>query len=355
MHSLNEATCPGTGQESERFGNSSYANGAHATALGFGATSDGEDATATGHSSVANGVGSVANGKGASATYDRSMAFGAGATATAMGQIVFGSGTYHSTDVYFGKGVTHASPVAVTIHGTGGSGSDVAGADLIHAAGRGTGSAPGGSYKIQTAPAGSSGSSLNTLVDRVVVSSAGVVSVTGSVTVTGAVQTGAELKVMSASPLLWFVDTTATDTGFFVYCDAGKLRIAASTDAGSVTSTAMTVDRSNGHVGFGTTSPTSRLHVVGGDLRIQSAAPFIWLTDTTTADTGFFIYCDGGILRIASATDAGGVTAQLVAIDRTAGDVEVVTADKGLILKSPDGTRYRIKVANGGTINISAA
>lgn len=56
----------------------------------------------------------------------------------------------------------------------------------------------------------------------------------------------------------------------------------------------------NGNVGVGTTSPVSRLTVTGGDAEI---------TDTT----------------------------------------------KGVILKSPDGTRYRITVANGGTLTITAA
>ena len=35
-------------------------------------------------------------------------------------------------------------------------------------------------------------------------------------------------------------------------------------------------------------------------------------------------------------------------------DIEIEQASKGLILKSPDGTRYRVSVANGGTISIAA-
>lgn len=37
------------------------------------------------------------------------------------------------------------------------------------------------------------------------------------------------------------------------------------------------------------------------------------------------------------------------------GDVEITDATKGVILKSPDGTRYRLTAANGGTLTISAA
>lgn len=37
------------------------------------------------------------------------------------------------------------------------------------------------------------------------------------------------------------------------------------------------------------------------------------------------------------------------------GDVEVTDATKGIILKSPDGTRYKLTIANGGTVTVSAA
>jgi hypothetical protein len=41
-------------------------------------------------------------------------------------------------------------------------------------------------------------------------------------------------------------------------------------------------------------------------------------------------------------------------VEVTGGDLEASTATKGLILKSPDGTRYRVTVANGGTLSVSA-
>lgn len=37
------------------------------------------------------------------------------------------------------------------------------------------------------------------------------------------------------------------------------------------------------------------------------------------------------------------------------GGVEVTDATKGVILKSPDGTRYKLTIANGGTVTVSAA
>jgi hypothetical protein len=48
---------------------------------------------------------------------------------------------------------------------------------------------------------------------------------------------------------------------------------------------------------------------------------------------------------------AANTTANLVVKNN---DIEVEQISKGLILKSPDGTRYRVSVANGGTISIAA-
>ena len=36
------------------------------------------------------------------------------------------------------------------------------------------------------------------------------------------------------------------------------------------------------------------------------------------------------------------------------GNVEVTTSSQGIILKSPDGTRYKITIANGGTLTVTA-
>lgn len=41
-------------------------------------------------------------------------------------------------------------------------------------------------------------------------------------------------------------------------------------------------------------------------------------------------------------------------VEVAGGDLETSTSTKGLILKSPDGTRYRVAVANGGALTVSA-
>lgn len=70
------------------------------------------------------------------------------------------------TDIYFGNGLKAASPVAYTIHGVGGSGSNIAGGDITLAGGQGTGTGVGGDVHQKTAPAGTTGSSANSLVER---------------------------------------------------------------------------------------------------------------------------------------------------------------------------------------------
>ena len=49
-----------------------------------------------------------------------------------------------------------------------------------------------------------------------------------------------------------------------------------------------------------------------------------------------------------------GTTSPSSKLQVSAGDVEVDTIAKGVILKSPDGTRYRVTVANGGTLSVAA-
>jgi len=84
------------------------------------------------------------------------------------------------TDAYFGSsgsGYSSATPAAITFHGTLGLGTDIAGAAFNLAGGAGTGAGAGGAVNIQTAPAGSTGTSVNALVTSLSVASTGVVTI----------------------------------------------------------------------------------------------------------------------------------------------------------------------------------
>lgn len=180
----------GSGMQSERFGYGATSAGISSLSVGRNASVSGDysvavgaSANAAGSYSFASGVlanaaanGSIAIGKSATATSSHlgSIVIGTDATSTAAGQLVIGGPNYNVTQGYFGRGVTHALPTSFTINATGGSGTDIAGANLLFAGGRGTGTGVGGDIVLQTAAAGgSTGAGLNTLVERLRVTSAG--------------------------------------------------------------------------------------------------------------------------------------------------------------------------------------
>lgn len=145
------------------------------TAVGHGAGS----AAGTGSSRLTL-VGSFADLSGGA--YSDGLALGYGATLRASNQGVIGSGSAPITDLYIGEGVHDASPpTGVTINATGGSGSNVAGAPLRIAGGKGTGTGAGGKVLIATAPAGASGATQNALVDRAEWDSAGLLHTYGAI------------------------------------------------------------------------------------------------------------------------------------------------------------------------------
>jgi len=86
---------------------------------------------------------------------------------TAAHQCIIGSNDSNAyIDNYYLNGVTHTAPYSVTINATGGSGSNVAGANLTDTAGKATGNAASGNKKSQTSVKGASGSTLQSLTDR---------------------------------------------------------------------------------------------------------------------------------------------------------------------------------------------
>jgi len=118
------------------------------------------------------------------------IAIGRAASATATAQFIAGSSLYPASDIYFGKGVTNATPTTWVANGTGGSGTNISGGSVTIAGGRGTGTGLGGSITLQVAAAGVSGSSLNTLVSIITIASTGLISYPTTVTAGGT--TGAQ-------------------------------------------------------------------------------------------------------------------------------------------------------------------
>lgn len=95
-----------------------------------------------------------------------SIALGAYATVYKSNQMAVGSDPSPIQEIWLGNGVSTAiAPAGVQVASSGGSGTNVAGEDLILAGGPGTGSASGGNAIFKYAPAGASGSTWNSLVE----------------------------------------------------------------------------------------------------------------------------------------------------------------------------------------------
>jgi hypothetical protein len=165
----------------ERFGEGATAQYNSGSAFGYNASTTDDHASAFGAfsssamSGCAFGYSASSGGSAVALGWDstaanNSIAIGYLAN-SAANQFVSGSGTIPIDNVFFGKGSTHATPTAYAINGTGGSGTNIAGANLVLAGGKGTGTGAGGSVLIQVAPAGLTGSSLNALQTAVTVAS----------------------------------------------------------------------------------------------------------------------------------------------------------------------------------------
>ena len=133
----------------------------------------------------------------------------------------------------------------------------------------------------------------------------------------------------------------------------------------SGSSTSMRID-TGGNVGIGTTSPAQKL-TVEGNTTSQYVANF---RNTGTTGRGLVVRTDsdavgGDILSLFSGSSykfwfgrdgrlgLGSANPQSK-IEVNGGDVEVKGSTNGIILESPDGTRYRVTVANGGTLSVAA-
>lgn len=93
---------------------------------------------------------------------------------TAARQFVVGSADGYVNEGYFGSGVLVASPVHFRLQTCGGVGTNIAGANFTLAAGKGTGSGTPGALIFQTSTAESSGSTLQTLSEKMRIDGVGI-------------------------------------------------------------------------------------------------------------------------------------------------------------------------------------
>lgn len=135
-------------------------------AFGRSASANNDNSVAFGPSAVA-GTHSVAVGVSATATTG-GIALGQSANASSVNHFVAGSTATDAfiSNVFIGNGITAAAPQSVVYNATGGSGTNIAGASLSLAGGKGTGNAAGGAIPFLTSDAGGSGTTLQTLTEK---------------------------------------------------------------------------------------------------------------------------------------------------------------------------------------------
>ncbi len=212
---------------SERFGASSTCgNHVNCTAIGSSSSGTADGSTAIGQNTSA-AQQSVAIGAGAAAGGGSGTALGAGTSAPGQGTIALGcsaagqsshymvvggstGASCNITDVFLGSGVNENASPMVTIHATGGTGTNSAGADIGIDGGYSTGNAKAGSVRIQTATPVASGSGFGSQVDRFVVRGGPISLTSGAAAVVDDVQL--PTLAMTGGKIIWtIICTDGTD------------------------------------------------------------------------------------------------------------------------------------------------
>ncbi len=160
-------------QGSTAMGYHALARVAQSCAYGNQAQAQAYRAIAMGSFANANNINSMALGPYAYANFMNSLAVGPGARTSAANQAVFGGEGAGYTDVWFGQGnqvgLNGGTVGNFTIHGEESLTANTAGGELLLAGGRGTGTANGAPVRVQRGKPGSTGTTLNTLFDRLIV------------------------------------------------------------------------------------------------------------------------------------------------------------------------------------------
>lgn len=172
-----------TGNNGTSVGASSSAANS-AVAIGTSATASSTGATAVGGNTVASGANSLAlNGQAAF-----SESIGIQGITTAANQLVIGRDVVEITEAYIGTGVTSNNggfAGSIVLNATGGVGTNVVGGNFTIAGGKGTGNAAGGVIIFQTSTAVASGTTLQSLANKIQINGSGILAYNGVMPTSG--------------------------------------------------------------------------------------------------------------------------------------------------------------------------
>ena len=349
-------------------GQGSSTTGNNSIAIGNGATAA-QEAIALGMNADAM-LNGVALGYGATTDGNNRIVIGHNAIATADFQLVIGSDDTPVTDAYIGGGVSSATPQTTTIHATGGSGTDVAGADLNLAAGAGTGSAAGGNLNFQVATPGTSGASANVPATAFSLSGSN-----GAALFKNVANSATGFQVQNAGGAAAFTINTTTSNASF----AGAVAVTGninSTGGALQTNSTSRIDNSGNLVNIGNITGTGAMTIAstgaGNDITVNGADQFI-VQDASVfnALTSFNANIDLGTNDLVGTTadidlsnfDVAGATGNVTAgtyngqtISSAASFTGTVTAATSLrapLLDTASATALAIGTTNATAINLN--
>lgn len=160
--------------------------------------------------SVSTGSLNIGFGMGAGVgltTGSGNMYFGvntAPSASNATGEFIAGSDLSPISNIYFGKGFKHATPAAITFHGTGGNGTNIVGGNLVIAPGISTGSGTPAKVILQGTAAIGSGTTAQTLTDVLTITNNALITLADAVDVAVNATTGTKWGTATGQKQGWW-------------------------------------------------------------------------------------------------------------------------------------------------------
>ena len=157
-----------------------------------------------------------------------------------------------------------------------------------------------------------------------------------------------DIILQNATPKISIIDTDAGDS-FSVNNFTGNFVIKNDTD----NTDPLIIDGANNATFAGDVNIGDDLNITGNQLTftndaasayIRGADSLLIQSDWNTGENKPIYLQPSAVTELTIATG----------LSTFAGDVEIANSSNGIILESPDGTRYRVTVANGGALSVSA-